>query len=230
MKKNRKRILLIPLIALFLCNVYFVIIAFRTMDEDFWQWGEQPFQNGRSSFQNNRPFETGFKVEHFPNKYRKTYPTLEAWWFIWYELPKNLEDPLFRNARLEEEWPQIDLLLQERHPIVTQPIPEDTLIELSELEEMRTLREALDYSILVDDVVYGELALWQDQEWVEAKQAWETIRIQAMILGTYFYFLEEQSDLDVKIYDEIDDLISTVGTPYWFQHFSEHLNTWWPEG
>lgn len=230
MKKNRKRILLIPLIAFFLCNVYFVVIAFMTMGENFWQWGEQPFQNGPSSFQNNRPFETGFKVEHFPSEYRKTYPTLESWWFIWYELPRNSEDPLFQNSQLEEEWPQIELLLQERHPIVTQPIPDDALVELSKLEEMRTLGEALDYSILVGEIEYGELALWQDQNWVEAKQAWEANRIQAMILGTYFYFLEEQSDLDVKIYDEIDDLISTVGTPNWFQHFSKHLNTWWPEG
>ena len=112
---------------------------------------------------------------------------------------------------------------------MAQPIPEDALIELSKLEEMRTVGEALDYSILVGDIEYGELALWQDPDWVEAKQAWETHRIQAMILGTYFYFLDEQSDLDVKIYAEIDDLISSVGTGNWFKRFSEHLNRWWPE-
>lgn len=198
------------------------------MDEDFGQWGEPPFQTGRSPFQVNRPFETGFQVDNFPSEYRNTYPTIESWWFIWYELPRS-EDPRFQNAQLEEKWPQIASLLQERHPIVAQPIPEDALVELSKLEEMRTVGEALDYSILVGEIEYGELALWQDPGWVEAKQAWETHRIQAMILGTYFYFLDDQSALDVKVYAEIDDLISSVGTGNWFQRFSEHLNRWWPK-
>lgn len=230
MKKIGKRILFILFIAYVLFSGYLVVITFINMDEDFWQWGEQPFQNGRVSFQNNRPIETGFEVKYFPSEYRQTYPTIESWWLIWYELPRDSEGLLFENPQLEEKWPQIEFLLQEKHPIFTQAIPDNALAELSKLKEMRTLEEALGFSIRVGKIEYDELALWQDENWVEAKQAWETNQIQAMILGTYFYFLEEQSELDVKIYDEIDDLISTVGTPNWFQHFSEHLNTWWPEG
>lgn len=227
MKKRRKWTFSIFLIAL-LCNAFLVAIAFLTTDEGFGQWGESLFQNERSAFQNNRPFETGFNVARFPRDYRATYPTLESWWFVWYELPHS-DAPRFQNAQLEEKWPQIASLLHERHPIVAQPIPEDALVELSKLEEMRSVGEALDYSILVGEIEYGELALWQDPAWVEAKQAWETHRIQAMILGTYFYFLDDQSDLDVKVYAELDDLISSVGTGNWFQRFSEHLNRWWPE-
>jgi hypothetical protein len=76
---------------------------------------------------------------------------------IWYELPRDSEDPLFENPQLEEKWPQIEFLLQEKHPIFTQAIPDNALAELSKLKEMRTLEEALGFSIRVGKIEYDEL-------------------------------------------------------------------------
>ncbi len=209
-------------------NVYFVTIALTNLD-DFGQWTDRSFQNSRPSFQVNRPFETGFRVDHFPGEYQEMIPTIESWSLVWYELPEKSGVASFQDAQLENHWIQIGSLMQERHPIINQSIPEDAFASLSKLQEMRTLEEAFEFTILVGEIEYGKLALWQNSSWVEAKQTWEARRTQAMILGIYLLFLEGKSDIDMKIHEEIDDLISTVGTKKWFQDFSDHLNTWWGE-
>jgi hypothetical protein len=55
MKKIGKGILFILFIAYVLFSGYLVVITFINMDEDFWQWGELPFQN-------NRSIESGFEL------------------------------------------------------------------------------------------------------------------------------------------------------------------------
>ena len=223
--KKKKWVLPVAFLGFCLIIVFVVFKALTVASESLAQK-----MNQYGSFPDGWSYETGVDIENFPGEYRKLTLSLTIWSLVWYQSPRNSQESLFQNAQLKEKWLQIIPMMQERHPILDQSIPEDKLAALLAFQEVATLKEHVGFLNLVNEIEHGESGLRENPDWVEAKQNWETKRTQITILGIYLIFLDDQSGLDANIYEELNTLISTVGSQNWFEDFSEHLDRWWPSG